>query len=104
MRLIDADALMRGIEDWWCSPERCDNYGGIRCRACMMDDAITAIDAAPTIDAAPVKHGRWIDVNRSDGLRECSVCHDWQIHYEKYIPNYCPTCGAKMDGDKNEAD
>ncbi len=54
----------------------------------------------PTVDAEPVRHGRWLDICKTDArLRECSVCHNWQVHYEKYIPKYCPECGAKMDGD-----
>lgn len=100
MRLIDADALIQPLK---LQIERYDRIGASE-RAEAYRNVLLEISEAPTIDAAPVKHGRWIDVNRSDGLRECSACHDWQIHYEKYIPNYCPNCGAKMDGDKNATD
>jgi len=49
-RLIDADALMEQTENWYCSKENCgDNYNGIRCRACWVDDAIGIIDDAPTV-------------------------------------------------------
>lgn len=41
----------------------------------------------PTIDAEPVRHGRWID-----GMK-CSECP--QVDTTK--PNYCPNCGAKMN-------
>lgn len=43
----------------------------------------------PTIDT--VRHGKWVD-----GMK-CSECG--QVDTTK--PNYCPNCGAKMDGDKN---
>lgn len=52
----------------------------------------------PTTDAEPVKHGRW------DGYL-CSVCNEhagYFISGDFWIdekPNFCPNCGAKMDGD-----
>ena len=60
MRLIDADVLDKSIRDWYCAPERCDNYNGVRCRACSIDDALSELDSAPTIDAEPVR--QWISV------------------------------------------
>ena len=48
----------------------------------------------------PVKHGQWIDHNYKEfpiGRYECSVCgakHDMEW-------NYCPNCGARMDGEEN---
>ena len=53
MRLIDADALMDQIKSREC--KNCDDYYGIRCRACATDDALYDIDNAPTVD-------RWISV------------------------------------------
>ena len=50
MRLIDADALTKSITDWYCDPERCNNYGGVMCRACHVDDALSCIDQAPTVN------------------------------------------------------
>ena len=44
---------------------------------------------APTADVAEVKHGEWI------GL-ECSKCGHFATYANDY--NYCPRCGAKMDG------
>ena len=48
MRLIDADKLIEQIRKTYC--ERCDNYNGVRCKACPNDDEIGDIDSAPTID------------------------------------------------------
>ena len=56
MRLIDADALKRQIQEAYCA--ECDDYNGIRCRACSIDDALIQVDAAPTIDAIPVEWPR----------------------------------------------
>jgi len=47
MRLIDADALTKEIEDFNC--KNCNHYNHVRCRACPIDDAVTYIDEAPTV-------------------------------------------------------
>lgn len=49
-------------------------------------------------DVQPVKHGKW------DGYicSECNVCADYFISGDFYFdekPNFCPNCGARMDGD-----
>lgn len=57
------------------------------------------IVAMPPADVAPVRHGRWIDgdpycpICRKDKFRglDADIWADWQ-------PDYCPNCGAKMDG------
>ena len=52
----------------------------------------------PTADVAPVRHGHWIYENF---YTHCSVCGKMAI-YDKYgqevESDYCPRCGAKMDG------
>lgn len=50
-------------------------------------------------DVAPVVHGRWIMHDDEFGLTcECSACHIETMG----DGNYCPNCGAKMDGELNE--
>ena len=44
-------------------------------------------------DVAPVVHGRW---KWSEG-GQCSECG---FHNSNFGYNYCPNCGAKMDGEK----
>ena len=48
-RLIDADKLIADIKKLYC--DVCDNYGGVKCRACLVDDAMCMIDDATTVDA-----------------------------------------------------
>ena len=59
----------------------------------------------PSADVAPVRHGRWIERKsfHADGgvSAKCSVCKN-DVQYLGNPLNYCPNCGAKMDGDKNE--
>lgn len=63
----------------------------------LYDGTLPSYDS---IDTLPVKHGRWTkcaDIY-SDGDYECSECHK----REWYDTNYCPNCGARMEGEKNE--
>ena len=52
-------------------------------------------------DWAPVVHGRW---EKQSGLYSCSECgttcpYDVQADVIEYWAcNYCPNCGAKIDG------
>ena len=58
-------------------------------------------DAIPSVDAAPVVHGRWIDNEIKDlMLSKCTACG---FLCGAYSFNFCPHCGAKMDG-RGEAD
>lgn len=58
-------------------------------------------DDAPTIDAEPVRHGHWINAGHDEWshYRKCSVCGKLIVNMSK--TNYCPDCGAKMDGKEN---
>lgn len=89
MRLIDADALIYTKAFAPCGNGKYDAVNIVY---------ETDIDAAPTID--PVKHGKWI---KDDVGVHCSECFcGWDfltgIPVEVYGFNYCPNCGAKMDG------
>ena len=51
----------------------------------------------PSADVAPVVHGKWGDSIAKYGIlrHKCSVCNK----YSHMAYNYCPNCGAKMDGE-----
>lgn len=55
------------------------------------------------IEAEPIRHGRWSE--NTYGYRKCSEC-EVAIRVEECmgepIYNYCPNCGARMDGGENE--
>lgn len=108
MRLIDAGAL-----------ETHEIYEGEWVRVVYADD----IDNAPTVEAEPVRHGRWVWKNKKvfcpgdcwwpptefkDTWKEkegswiekelyCSECN--YENYRHYKSNFCPNCGAKMEVD-----
>lgn len=99
MRLIDADALE--IRD--VSPA----YGMV-----VMGVTINDIDDAPTVDAIPVRPGKWIDTEKfkcpwfRHHIFECSVCRNTLdmdgVNAGRGDANYCPNCGAKMDAEREE--
>lgn len=64
------------------------------------DDGMHCSDYAPTIEAEPVKHGRWIETENDSRISgHCSSC-GWEAHlYEDDVIGmpYCPNCGARMD-------
>ena len=51
----------------------------------------------PSADVAPVVHGRWILDDPQYLLSHCSECHGFNSIGYKW--EYCPNCGAKMDGE-----
>lgn len=96
MRLIDADALKDYVMDVY-------GRGTDDNTAIWYGDVLSFINEAPTIDAAPVVHGRWefpIFEDEEDGLDprvKCSECGCIEAALAKW--NYCPNCGAKMDAE-----
>ena len=87
MRLIDANAFLEHWNKEYRHRFPCDMYK-------------VAIANFPTVDAAPVVHGRWEKTEYYGWIR-CDKCKDVYIE-EGYLGNgkwnYCPNCGAKMDG------
>lgn len=78
MRLIDADALKKHYA-WWEDDRQ------------KLFDSI--VDSQPTVDAVPVRHGKW---TVTPVYIKCSECGESFM----LIPqNYCPNCGARMDGE-----
>ena len=95
-RLIDADALRETMyhEAFETDTDMQKWDSGCWIRYKMFEDAL---ENAPTIDAEPIRHGKWIYVKGSNGkdYRKCSEC----LHTQDItgLLNYCPCCGAKMD-------
>ena len=52
----------------------------------------------PSADVAPVRHSRWVThSDRPDSLI-CSVCKCGFDMWKHDPHNYCPNCGARMEG------
>ena len=94
MRLIDGDGLWERL-----------NYEPWEHNADRDEIALPFVNAAPTIDAEIVVHGRWED-STDDWLGTdvytCSKCRESYVLVEgtpkENLWHYCPNCGAKMDG------
>lgn len=96
VRLIDANAI--DVGDISCS------YG----ENCKLEDVQELIDDQPTVDAQPVKNGKWEwEPGYVGTTAKCSVCglsprgfYSLPISQIGRLPEYkfCPNCGAKMDG------
>ena len=54
---------------------------------------------APTADVVEVRHGEWREVNDTYPRYVCTVCNHL-FNNKNY--NYCPCCGANMDGERRE--
>ena len=72
----------------------------------LTDDALKHL---PTADVVEVKHEEWKPIVKQDNYFEppycdtckCSAC-EYKIDVSETVYNYCPHCGAKMDGGKVE--
>ena len=98
--LPTVDAVSRGVHDQvrWerdMAIEQLESYG---------------VSLGEKADVVKVVHGHWflLDECANAGVY-CSVCHKkvykedyaWCNRKNKLRSNYCPNCGAKMDGDGN---
>ena len=95
-RYIDAD-----ITD----EEVCDRVQQISHNADVFMAVRKVLETMPTIEAEPIRHGRWTknfeDTRGYTMSFACSNCGmDTATPYamKKMDFEYCPNCGAKMDG------
>ena len=68
----------------------------------------TLIQKQPTADVVEVRHGKWLTWEEQFPDRKptkknnlgvfCNNCHS----HADNMTDYCPHCGAKMDGDTND--
>ena len=62
------------------------------------DKAKQALASVPAADVVPVVHGWW------NATETCSLCGEKSTEgldattWNYWLPNYCPHCGARMDG------
>ena len=88
-RLIDAEAFREKCLTW-LHVDSTQADGQDDMAACM----VMEIDAAKTVDAEPVRRGRWIPNEYGVGWW-CGECKQHVRRKRKY----CPDCGARMDGE-----
>lgn len=104
MRLIDADKLGDEIvlREWNVRNNK-NLYAHVESILWALNVAWREIQVTPTIEAEPVIHSKWV---RDGDFLICINCES-EINIKNSLGvenkrNYCPNCGAKMDGDKND--
>lgn len=89
MRLIDADEIKETIR---------------RTKLVKWQKAIiwALIDMHKTVDAVPVRHGRWIECHDDSDWIVCSECGKPFNIIDNCTEEfkYCPNCGARMVEDE----
>lgn len=123
MRLIDTDKLLEKTECLFKDLNSTEDYMGIGYNH-GVGDSIAIIKNAPTIEAEPVKHGRWEfeakwqykncdgrgmerkeifgTTKRTFNRLKCSKCKMVVVIDDTIAYAYCPHCGAKMDTEGGE--
>ena len=97
-KYIDSGAFQAALVRKQCGPANqryTDGWNDCLLRVKSM------VSKAPAADVAPVRHGWWVHEHISEGYAwvMCSECEEviHKILINKRL-NYCPNCGAKMDG------
>lgn len=73
-----------------------------KCSFAMVKAVIAYIEDVPAADVAPVRHGTW-EISPTYGFLMCSECHDCCYIMGGKKWNFCPNCGAKLDGGDDDA-
>lgn len=98
---IERETFLKDIEERYCLPckEAGRDHNGCKCRACWVDDMCGEVIDATAADVAPVVHGRWIEQEKYTFgvMYDCSICGN-RILDNGHSWNYCPNCGARMEG------
>lgn len=106
MRLIDADEMAVQESEAYLKVNTREDISPITqgINSVVHRKIQELIANTPTIEAEPVRHGRW-ESDEADVLFHCSACEtqistSWDYDCDE-MWNYCPHCGAKMDGDSH---
>ena len=106
MRLIVAEKLAEVLNRYLAAPHvqlrNNDISVGLRM---SIKTCLTFLNNAKTIEAEPVRHGRWIDKGEYAVCTECGGRSGTQYDGVEPVPlraQFCQNCGAKMDGERKD--
>ena len=111
-RLIDANALTDKFLMHYTKQEKKGNLSFVACE--IKQGFADMVNEAPTVDAVEVVHAEWRDIvfdpmwrSMSATCSHCKVRGEVRVKSNEcgfVVPDsdYCPHCGAKMDGGINK--
>ena len=111
MRLIDGDALASKLFDHHFSVPVLENEQKVLSEALhMIHEAPTIIkcgitsEGLPLMDLTPRPRGKWVHFGQFSIFYKCSRCGNmplkWGTADDDYLSDFCPYCGALMEGAK----
>lgn len=116
-RYIEADNLIKKMQERYNDLLREGGYYDNFTQG--YEDALSAVENEPTADVQKVRRGVWLPILESEitgwnpefagrdpvGGYICSICKNEAIYScndEWVLSDFCPYCGAKMDGGKSD--
>ena len=90
--LISREAALEKIGEYYKNTDINgeEQFGVLQCSVMIRE--------LPTVDAEPVRHGRWEENEDKDSwFRDVVFCSRCGIGNAARRGAYCPNCGAKMD-------
>jgi hypothetical protein len=105
---INREELLKDIDD----SVRFSTRNGVSAELRGAHKIVDCIRSAPACDVVEVVHGEWVYKKEKDGCF-CSVCDIEALIDPNFIgrdfameelSDYCPHCGAKMDGERMSDD
>lgn len=106
-KFIDANFIHNKVESLWYGEHTCDEYYNSGYDGAI-GDVLDILDNIHAADVQEVRHGKWIDTepkynyeNHCAAHYQCSECGRRTGIKQTRTYKYCPRCGARMVGDKN---
>ena len=105
--VVLATAINRGVSNIPMGKDSSSAFEFLRGYERGALDVTKIVLGQKTVDAVEVVHGRWV-LHQEDGYEwyECSSCRAQPLNDNAERPvlsDYCPDCGAKMDGGNENA-
>lgn len=112
---ISREAILGYLNDIWLTATPTDSTPAedrqlAICRCMGLQDAMDAVKEFPAADVVKVRHAHWCVTDAYPHNVYCSDCfknfaqEHWEIWKDGSLPrDYCPNCGAVMDGEPEDA-
>lgn len=104
---IEREALLEALKEFRLNETMSKHLTREDCETARnaIERAQMVIECIPAADVAPVRHGKWVhsryeNCSEQFEMVKCSCCGREAYAMAFYVRdgNYCPNCGAKMDG------